>query len=281
MFLCNWGESSESILRRYSKQTPGCTGIWKNLTGTSDENEADAFIVLEGLEEGMNVNFDRTLFVKREPDFIKIHDTRQFKHTLDWSNSNCGITWWLSKTYDQLSAMEYPDKTKLASCVASNKHKHRNSFIKSLFKKPLFSIKHEPPPIDLYGRGHNGKYYGQSYKGTIKGNGNCKLSGLESYTYSLVLENSQQPNYWTEKLADAYLAWCVPIYWGCPNIGDYFSQQSFHSISLKTSVDEIIRIINRPIDREMIDRIKTARESILNEFNIWEIIRNALEQKIL
>lgn len=45
-----------------------------------------------------------------------------------------------------------------------------------------------------------------------------KKDGLAPYRFSLVIENAQEPNYFTEKLVDAILCETVPIYWGCPNI---------------------------------------------------------------
>lgn len=50
-----------------------------------------------------------------------------------------------------------------------------------------------------------------------------KSDGLAPYRYSVVIENVQEPNYFTEKLLDAILCETVPIYWGCPNIGDFFA----------------------------------------------------------
>jgi hypothetical protein len=49
-----------------------------------------------------------------------------------------------------------------------------------------------------------------------------KTDGLAPYRYSVVIENCQEQNYFTEKLVDAFLCKTVPIYRGCPNIGDYF-----------------------------------------------------------
>lgn len=43
------------------------------------------------------------------------------------------------------------------------------------------------------------------------------------YQFSIILENSQQDNYFTEKILDCFLCKTVPIYWGCPNIGEFFS----------------------------------------------------------
>ena len=49
-----------------------------------------------------------------------------------------------------------------------------------------------------------------------------KADGLAPYRYSVVIENVRERNYFTEKLIDALLCGTVPIYWGCPNIGDFF-----------------------------------------------------------
>lgn len=50
----------------------------------------------------------------------------------------------------------------------------------------------------------------------------AKAEGLAPYRYSLVIENAQEKNYFTEKLIDALLMKTVPIYWGCPNIAEFF-----------------------------------------------------------
>jgi hypothetical protein len=41
-----------------------------------------------------------------------------------------------------------------------------------------------------------------------------KANGLDPYRYTIVLENNAEENFWTEKLADAYLAQAFPFYAG-------------------------------------------------------------------
>lgn len=48
-----------------------------------------------------------------------------------------------------------------------------------------------------------------------------KSDGLAPYRFSVVIENTRAQNYFTEKIIDAVLCETVPIYWGCPNIGDF------------------------------------------------------------
>lgn len=41
--------------------------------------------------------------------------------------------------------------------------------------------------------------------------------------FHLVIENSRQNNYFTEKLCDCLITKTIPIYYGCPNISEYFN----------------------------------------------------------
>lgn len=269
-FINNWGEDNNVLLARYSKQTPNNNGVWEDLVGTTNINEADYFIALE--VPRTNTPPDKTIFIKREPDFIRPYNNLPYKHIIDYKTTNTGVTYWLNKTYDELLNLEYPNKSKKISCVASSKHNHRNDYIKRLYKTK--------PNIDLYGKGHDNKYYGDAYKGMLNYDGNCKFKGLIDYEFSIVMENSQQKNYWTEKLADAYLSWCIPIYWGCPNISDYFQENSYRLININSQnpIEDINKIINTPITEKEIKAIQEARMLILNEYNIWEIINKKIKE---
>lgn len=41
--------------------------------------------------------------------------------------------------------------------------------------------------------------------------------------YHIAIENSRNFNYFTEKIIDAFITKTIPLYWGCPNIGDFFN----------------------------------------------------------
>jgi len=87
------------------------------------------------------------------------------------------------------------------------------------------------PITNLY----NNKYIGNDL--------NSKNDLLNNYSYHLCIENSIQYNYFTEKIMDCFQTMTVPIYWGCPNIGDYFDIKGI--IILDTlDYNEIINKIN-------------------------------------
>lgn len=67
-----------------------------------------------------------------------------------------------------------------------------------------------------------------------------KEEGLLDYRYSIVVENERIPNYFTEKLVDCLAVGTIPIYWGCPNIGDFFDGRGILSFE---SPDELQAIL--------------------------------------
>jgi hypothetical protein len=62
-----------------------------------------------------------------------------------------------------------------------------------------------------------------------------------NFLYHVCIENTSNPNYFTEKILDCFLHGAMPIYYGCPNIGEYFNTDGI--ITFKT-VDQLIAILN-------------------------------------
>jgi len=100
--------------------------------------------------------------------------------------------------------------------------------------------------------------------------------------FHICIENSKEINYFSEKLIDCLFTKTIPIYWGCPNIGDFFD---LNSIIVVNSLDEIINTLNQ-IDENFyqskIDSINKNYEKckIFLDFNkrlndkVEEIIKN-------
>lgn len=45
--------------------------------------------------------------------------------------------------------------------------------------------------------------------------------------FHVAIENSSHNNYYTEKINDCIITHTVPIYWGCPNISDFYNTDGF------------------------------------------------------
>jgi hypothetical protein len=54
-----------------------------------------------------------------------------------------------------------------------------------------------------------------------------KSEGLKDYRYSVIIENIKKDYYFTEKLIDCLITGTIPIYWGCPSIGEFFDLDGF------------------------------------------------------
>lgn len=54
-----------------------------------------------------------------------------------------------------------------------------------------------------------------------------KTKFMRDYKFAVCFENSRGDGYVTEKIVDAYLAGCVPIYWGDPRVVEDFNPESF------------------------------------------------------
>ncbi len=59
------------------------------------------------------------------------------------------------------------------------------------------------------------------------------------FQFHLAIENSRQENYFTEKLMDCLVSKTIPIYYGCPNIGEYFDTNGWILLE-KAMPDEIL-----------------------------------------
>ena len=59
------------------------------------------------------------------------------------------------------------------------------------------------------------------------------------YQYSIAIENSRQNHYFTEKLLDCLVTKTIPIYYGCPNIAEYFDTRGWILLET-TNIDEFV-----------------------------------------
>ncbi|MEO0854844.1 MAG: glycosyltransferase family 10, partial [Cyanobacteria bacterium J06648_11] len=117
-------------------------------------------------------------------------------------------------------------KTRQISIIASGMrklvgHKLRHSVIDR--------IRAEGLEVDVLGR---------AYKPFDK-----KWEGLAPYRYSVVIENSREEGYVTEKLIDTLLCDTIPIYWGAPDIAEMFDT---HGMILCESEDGIMDVLRGP-----------------------------------
>ncbi len=173
------------------------------------------------------------------------------------------VNWFPKLSYEELLELKPPKKDLEISWVTSNNsdlygHKLRLSFIKYLKDKGF--------PFNLYGRG---------FTPIID-----KKDGILPYKYSIAIENFQIKEYWTEKIADCFLCWTIPFYWGAPNIDKYFPDGSYILIDPKRpkwSLDKISDIISSNYYAENLEFIREARELVLNKYQLFPYMSKQID----
>lgn len=277
-FLSSWGDPYEKLIERYRFQTPGHDGVWGELSACSDPAKADVFIVLQGLPKGAPSPDGPVIFFQREPREFKkpkYDHPALFKGFYPEHHHLC--TWQIRKPFKELETLRIPTTWKgKISVVMSNKklfgsQKCRLKFLERLTSK-------YPQLIDVYGRGLSSKRFGPRSMGPLNHDKYCKFPGMYEYRYSLACENSQHPNYFTEKLVDCFLTWSKPIYWGCPNVGDFFPKGSFVWLDITKAdraIDQLVEEVEKPVDYDL---LKEARNLVLHKYNLWPAVEQVLKR---
>ncbi|BAY07242.1 glycosyltransferase family 10 domain-containing protein [Calothrix sp. NIES-2098] len=266
------------------RQTPSSKGIWEDCEFLINEDclECDAWVVLQsskGLlkQETTFCPPENVILLTREPpdmmswpaNYIKqfnlvITCHPHIKHR-NLILSQHGQTWHLANhSFDQLVSMQPIEKTKLLSVICSNKtftegHRQRLQLLDAL-KKHFKDLEFFGKPINPI---------------------DDKWDGIAPYKYHLVLENGSTPHYWTEKLTDAYLGYSLPLYYGCPNLTDYFSPDSFVRIRPE-DIDRTIYTIEQAIATNQYEKslpaIIEARNQVLYRYNLFPMLAQLCSQ---
>ena len=253
--------------------------INKNVTN------ADFWFVFEDLDkdiEHCEVPKKNVIYLNTETSFKKSHFFQDYMHSYisqfgtiyscypmnhnNLKNTIPFLPWMIHANYEasplDISKMNFKtlgknnelNKTVDLSVICSNKKTTENHELRIEFLNILKSH-----------FGNKLEWYGAGFKDI-----ESKSKVIFNSKYHLVLENDSKNNLISEKLFDAFLGESFPIYYGAPNVSDYFLRDSFKSIDIN-NIDESIKIIENLIRSDTyLENIKQVRDSkikVLNEYN--------------
>ena len=210
-----------------------------------------------------------TLFVTTEPATITYYGksfVRQFAHLLTSQEesvlphpcahrSQTGNIWFYGKTYDEAKAMPPCAKPKLFSTVCSSKRQGHTLHAKRF--EFTHRLSQAIPEMEVFG--HGVRFIER------------KADAVDPYAFHLAIENHCAPHHWTEKLADAFLGYAVPIYYGCPDIFDYFPEESLITIDIhdfEGSLQTIRQALSYDNYRRRLPAIQEARRRVLDDYSL-------------
>jgi hypothetical protein len=263
----------------FLRQSPGGTGRWgPHRYVETPADDGDVLVCLNPPRKPIRTRLPRShrWLIIQEPPVARFRSYRNhapwFGHVVDSTAGAAGaiptqscLPWHLGLNYDELCRMDVPEKTADLSTVTSRHtllagHRRRRYFLSA-----------------LQAAGLSFDHFGKGIRPLAR-----KEEGLLPYRYSLCLENTVVPHYWTEKLADSFLAYCMPIYVGAPNIGRYFPAGSFMSVDPgrpRAAARQIRLAMEEGHWERNLDRIRTARQLILEEYQFFPWVGRLLEGK--
>lgn len=273
----------------YKLQSFDHSGIWENCIFTFnpliEEYDWLAILdnmpnILQGKPEILKCPKENTILITTEPSSISRYGkgfasqfhyliTNHNEATLPHKNairSQTGIYWLYGKDFNNIVKDDFLPKTKILSTICSNKreghtmHKKRYDFTQLIEK--------EIPELERFGRGF--QFIEKKYQ------------ALDDYKFHIVIENHIEKHMWSEKLADAFLGFTVPIYCGCPNIYDYFPKDSLIQIDItkpREAIEIIKKVISIPGEYERrFEAVKEARRRVIYEYNLLAMITKIVNQ---
>jgi hypothetical protein len=272
------GNVGADYLRRFPNREP----VWGNCQFIFDPDcrEYDWLVVYDDFprnrkSEELACSPENTLLLTGEPSSITYYGKsflKQFGHVLTSQEPSAlkhpnairrqaGLLWYYGGsdergTYDSLLATPPPQKSKLLSTVCSTKAmRHTLHSLRLHFTKKLMA---ELPELDVFGYG--------------MGKLDNKADAIDPYRYHLVIENHSCPHHWTEKLADAYLGYSLPIYFGCTNPDEYFPPESYIMLDIRNfpkALKALHELINSDEYEKRLPAIIEARRLILEEYSTF------------
>jgi len=99
---------------------------------------------------------------------------------------------------------------------------------------------------------------------------------LNDSKFSIILENSQHNNYFTEKIVDCFVSKTIPIYWGCPNLNEYFNMEG---VILFESLNELVTILSNIEDGFYEKKIDAIEDNFFRAKQFFPVL-NKVEEKI-
>lgn len=177
--------------------------------------------------------YKRIIQIEDKFDYILTYDSELLKRNSKYIKYIVGQS--------RVESPKIYEKSKFVSMIASNKkltsgHRFRHDIANSLSKK------------------HNIDMWGSGYKKF-----ETKIDPLSDYFFSVSVMNSKIDNFFTEVLLDNFMLGTIPIFWGCPNIGEFFDERG---MIIFDTINELDLILSKLTKNDYIDRLKYVQKNM-------------------
>lgn len=276
----------EYLLNVYRKMTPGKSGKWKKMQAVTDPEQADVHVIIDDCHLRLP---DRSrLYIGAHPpgttSYVDKRGLRSEKSmVIDQSEGLGFCEWWLESDYDFLAELEVKKDYQgphYLICILSNSndrpyHKTRREHVEKLIQKDILkSLYGRIKPTSLMEKAYIDELGKWVYHGDER---DSYWFGKDIYLLHSAnsLEYDAHPtiNYISERVFDAMLMWCRPLYWGSTNMHEFLPKGSFEYIDATDEGESVIEALEKPINYEA---MAEARDLMLNKYQLWARIYEVL-----
>jgi hypothetical protein len=273
--LCRLPVTLVRIVKSWEKpdllrQTPDGTGVWQDVRFTLDSvGRCDYLVILNRTPLSLRIEVPPEniwCFVQEPPLPANRRLEKGFRYfhrvfTQDprlrgprYVQAHGSLPWLVGRTYDQLVAAPWPVKTRDLVWITSNTGRSRGHRERL---RLLDRMRRSGPPFALYGHGF----------ASIPD----KWAELVPSRYALAVENCASADYWTEKIADCFLAGAMPIYYGATNLSACFPTDSFVWLDINdpAAPRRVAEIIRSPLAEKHREALVEARRRVLDVHNLF------------
>lgn len=227
-------------------------------------------------------NCFRILWMMEPPEIVNISNSvidkkNEFDLILTWHENvldNCSNaklfphgTCWISD-FDINVRKEFS-----VTSLVGGKTFTKNQYIRQ--KLPLILPQITSIPVILFNSANN------PYQGTPKIERNMSPGWIKNELFysqfHIAIENTCHKNYFSEKLIDCFQTKTVPIYLGCPNIGDFFDTRGMILVDSEEDIVTACESITESTYSDMLEFINKNYELSMN----YHDFRKRIQDEIL
>lgn len=236
-----------------------------------DRGNYDKLLLIQGMEP-KEVNYISNEIIKNKIFFDKIltsfdevlnscENSEKFLYASSWILTDINKHP-ISLNKDYCNIFNITQKKFQVSHVMSHKNFLPGHNLRHQTKNMIQSIKN----VDLY------------FPDFINTSEKYKL--FENSMFHISIENTQNHNYISEKIVDCFMSYTVPIYWGCPNISDYFDVDGIIFFQSSEELKYILENISPDDYFKRIKNIENNFRTAYNEYAFWYDRVNKIIEKL-
>lgn len=99
-----------------------------------------------------------------------------------------------------------------------------------------------------------------------------KRAMLEPFQFSIAPENANHNNWFADKIVDCFIAKTIPLYWGCPNLDQYFNMDGVIRFGSYEELASALQSLTPDYYAKHLDAVEFNYERALQYVHTWDRI---------